>query len=185
MSRRSVGNTSKQPHFHSSSTRNKLAASQHRRTLTITNNLGRLAADLDLAWHAHDTDPRLKKRILRALIEDIVVDIDDDRHEVACVIHWKGGLHSGARVPRRRRGQDGSQTSADVVDGVSQLARICDDKLVAAYLNRNGILTARGNRWNHTAESSVRTYRGIPVHCPQTQQADGGMNLTSAASYYT
>ena len=146
-------------------------------------DLGRLEADLDCAWHAPDTDPRLKKRILGALIEDIVVDIDDDRHEVACVIHWKGGLHSEARVPRRRRGQNGSHTSADVVDAVRQLARICDDKLIAAYLNRNGILTARGNRWNHTAVTSVRTYRGIPVYRPQTQQAEGWMNLTAAAAY--
>ena len=70
-------------------------------------DLGRLEADLDRAWHAPDADPRLKKRILRALIEDIVVDIDDGRHEVACVIHWKGGLHSEVRVARRRRGQSG------------------------------------------------------------------------------
>ena len=34
-------------------------------------DLGPLEADLDSAWHAPDTDPRLKKRILRALIEDI------------------------------------------------------------------------------------------------------------------
>ena len=87
-------------------------------------DLERLEADLDRAWHAPDTDPRLKKRILRALIEDIIVDINDDRHEVACVIHWRGGLHSEARVPRRRRGQNGSHTSADVVDAVRQLARI-------------------------------------------------------------
>ena len=31
-------------------------------------DLERLEADLDRAWHAPDTDPRLKKRILRALI---------------------------------------------------------------------------------------------------------------------
>ena len=65
----------------------------------------------------------------------------------------------------------------------SPVARICDDKLIAAYLNRNGILTARGNRWNHTAVTSVRTYRGIPVYCPQTQQAEEWMKLTAAAAY--
>ena len=146
-------------------------------------DLGRLEADLDRAWHAPDADPRLKKRILRALIEDIVVDIDDGRHEVACVIHWKGGLHSEVRVARRRRGQSGSHTSTDVVDAVRHLARICDDKLIAAYLNRNGILTARGNRWSRMAVTSVRTYRGIPVYCPQRQQAEGWMNLTTAAAH--
>ena len=146
-------------------------------------DLGRLEADLDHAWHAPYTDPRLKKRILRALIEDVVVDIDDARSEVTCAIHWKGGLHSEVRVPRRRRGQSGSHTNADVVDVVRHLARICDDKLIAAYLNRNGILTGRGNRWNRGAVTSLRTYRKIPVYCPRRQQADGWMNLTTAAAH--
>ena len=109
--------------------------------------------------------------------------IDEGRHEVACVIHWKGGLHSEVRVARRRRGQNASHTSPEVVDAVRQLARICDDRVIAGYLNRAGILTARGNRWSHTAVTSVRTYRGIPVYCPQTQQAEGWMNLTAAAAH--
>ena len=87
------------------------------------------------------------------------------------------------RVPRRRRGQSGSHTSADVVDVVRHLARICDDTLIAAYLNRNGILTGRGNRWSRMAVTSMRTYRGIPVYCPQRQQAEGWMNLTTAAAH--
>ena len=146
-------------------------------------DLGRVEADLDRAWHAPDTDPRLKKRILRALIEDVVVDIDDGPNEVTCAIHWNGGLHSEVRIPRRRRGQSGSHTNADVVDAVRQLARICDDKFIAAYLNRNGTLTARGNRWNRMAVTSLRTYRGIPVYSRQTQQAEGWMNLTTAAAH--
>ncbi len=146
-------------------------------------DLDSLEIDLDRAWHAPDADPRLKKRILRALIEEIVVDLDDEQHEVACTIHWKGGIHSELRVPRRRRGQKGSDTSADVVDAVRHLARLCNDTRIAAYLNRNGIVTGRGSRWSSMAVTSLRTYRRIPVYSSDTQQADGWMHLTAAAAY--
>ena len=91
-------------------------------------DLGSLDVDLEAAWHSPETDARLKKRILRALIEEILVEIDVDRSEVELVIHWKGGLHSVRRIRRRRRGQGGPRTSADVVEAVRQLAYLCRDK---------------------------------------------------------
>ena len=50
-----------------------------------------LAADLELLWHGAETDARLKKRIIRTLIHDVVVDVDAQAGEVILVIHWKGG----------------------------------------------------------------------------------------------
>ena len=47
---------------------------------------------------------------------------------------------------RRRRGQSATHTSKDVVDAVRVLARICPDDLPANVLNRNRLLTGRGNR---------------------------------------
>ena len=48
-----------------------------------------LASDLEALWP--DADARLRKRIVRALIQEVVVDVDDAAAEVALVIHWKGG----------------------------------------------------------------------------------------------
>ena len=143
--------------------------------------LGDLHAELDQAWHSPHADQRLRKRILRTLIEEVVVDLAE--REVVLVIHWKGGLHSELRVPRRRRGQSGAHTSTEVVDAVSQLARICKDKAIAGYLNRNAIFTARGNRWGAMAVASLRNKRGIEVHTSERQQAGGWMNLTQAAAH--
>jgi len=36
----------------------------------------RLAADLESVWDAPGTDLRLKQRIVRTLVEEIVVDVD-------------------------------------------------------------------------------------------------------------
>jgi hypothetical protein len=70
-----------------------------------------------------------------------------------------------------------------VVDAIRELARISNDRAIAGYLTRNGLLTARGNRWSAMAVTSLRNHRGIPVYAPDTQQAEGWMNLTVAAAH--
>jgi hypothetical protein len=147
------------------------------------NHLGGLAADLEDVWSSPETDVRLKTRIIRTLIEEVVVEIDVAQSEVALVTHLKGGVHSELRVPRRRRGQAGPRTGTDIVEAIRQLVFICDDKLVASILNRNGIVTARGHRWSRMAITSLRNKRGIAVHSPERQRAEGWMNLTEAAAH--
>ena len=62
-----------------------------------------LAEDLEALWCRPDTDTQLKKRIVRTLIREVVVDIDAAASEVVLLIHWKGGVHTELRLPRRRR----------------------------------------------------------------------------------
>jgi DNA invertase Pin-like site-specific DNA recombinase/ribosomal protein L28 len=157
-------------------------AQVHEQVEPDRDHLGALSADLTDAWNSSETDVRLKKRIVRTLIEEIVVDIDVDRSDIALVIHWKGGVHSELRSPRRRRGQAGPRTGTDVVEAIRQLALICDDKMVASVLNRNGLVTAQGHRWSRTAIASLRNKRGIAVHSLARQHVEGWMNLTEAAA---
>jgi len=85
--------------------------------------LRRLADDLPRVWHAPETDVRLKKRIVRALLEEIIADVDRDTNEVVLVLHWKGGVHCELRVPttahRResapyREGHRGGRAAVDL-----------------------------------------------------------------------
>jgi hypothetical protein len=46
-----------------------------------------LARDLKAAWIAPTSDARLKKRIVRTLIREVIADIDDEAAEVVLVIH--------------------------------------------------------------------------------------------------
>ena len=100
--------------------------------------LALLGANLKMVWSAPTTDARLKKRIVRTLIHEVVADIDDDASEIVIVVHWTGGVHSEIRLPKRRRGQRNS-TSADIIAAVAQLALIASDDLIAGLLNRNGL----------------------------------------------
>lgn len=140
-----------------------------------------LAADLEAVWRDQQTDARLKKRIVRALIHDIVVDIDDKAAEVVAVIHWKGGVHTELRLPRRRRGQNATHTPKEAVDAVRVLARICTDRSIASFLNRNGMLTGRGNRWTQERVSALRSHQGIPRYLPEQRADQPWLNLTEAA----
>jgi DNA invertase Pin-like site-specific DNA recombinase len=140
-----------------------------------------LAADLDAVWNGPHADIRLKKRLVRTLIHEIVVDTDAAAGEVILVIHWKGGVHTELRLPRRRRGQNSAHTSADIIEAVRRLARICPDDLLANFLNRNRLLTGRGNRWTRERVVSLRAKHDIPCYDRDRRTSEGWMNLTEAA----
>ena len=80
-----------------------------------------LADNLQAVWTAPTTDARLKKRIVRTLIHEVIADIDADASQIVLIIHWIGGVHTELRLPRRRRGQRNS-TPPDIVKAVKQLA---------------------------------------------------------------
>jgi len=141
-----------------------------------------LATELEAVWNFCETDVRLKKRIIRTLIHEIAVDVDADAGEVILAIHWKGGVHTELRLPRRRRGQNSSQTSTESIDAVRVLVRICSDDLIAGVLNRNGLRTGCGNRWTRDRVTSLRSHHQIPCYAIERRKSEGWMNLTEAAT---
>ena len=117
----------------------KIAAHDAAKVATAADpaSLAVLAVDLKTVWTAPSTDARLKKRIVRTVIHEVVADIDADAAEIVLLVHWVGGAHSEIRLPKRRRGQRTS-TSADVIAAVRQLVLIANDNVIAGVLNRNG-----------------------------------------------
>src|ERR671910_227068 len=57
---------------------------------TDTPDFAGLAEDLSAAWNAPGTTTRTRQRLVRALIQDIVADVDEATREVVLVIH-RGG----------------------------------------------------------------------------------------------
>jgi DNA invertase Pin-like site-specific DNA recombinase len=139
-----------------------------------------LGANLETVWSAPTTDARLRKRIARTLIHEVVADIDDTMSEIVIVIHWSGGVHSEIRLPKRRRGQRNS-TSADIIAAVRELALIAGDDLIAGLLNRNGLKTGHGNRWTRERVTSLRSHHRIPVFKAAEDGIEPWLNLSDAA----
>ncbi len=139
-----------------------------------------LAADLKAVWKDPQTDARLKKRIVRTLIQEIIADIDGDASEIVLLIHWAGGVHTELRLPKRRKGQRNS-TPADVIVAVRQLVLIANDDLIAGILNRNGLMTGHGNRWTRERVTALRSHHKIPVFRAGTDGDVPWLNLSQAA----
>jgi hypothetical protein len=143
-------------------------------------SLATLAADLKSVWTAPSTDARLKKRIVRTVIHEVIADIDAEAAEIVLLVHWIGGVHSEIRLPKRRRGQRNS-TAADVIAAVRQLVLIANDDLIAGILNRNGLVTGYGNRWTRERVTSLRSHHRIPVYKSADDGIEPWLNLSNAA----
>ena len=151
----------------------------------VPGSFASLAEDLRSVWRAPNTNARLKKRIVRILIHEVVADIDvsaaNGPGEVVLFVHWMGGAHTELRLPRRRRGER-KGTPVETVEAVRQLVRIANDDLIAGLLNRNGLRTVNGNRWTRERVCSLRTYRKIPVFRPDPDGVEPWLTLNKAAA---
>lgn len=156
-----------------------------RQTMTMPGKQDFLALSDKFAvvWDHPATDVKLKKRIIRTLIEEVLVDTDSHRGVVDVVIHWKGGIHSELQIRRRKRGQHGLTTPENVVGIIKDLVKVYTDEMIANILNRNGYRTGRNNRWNRQRVESFRLKRKIPKCTPQRKAEQGWMNLTEASEY--
>ena len=123
-----------------------------------------LAADLSMAWSAPGTSMPARQRLVRALIVDIVADVDEAAREVVLVIHWKGGQHSQLRVKKPRTGEHGCQTPEDTLAVMRSMAGRWDDEHIAASLNRTGLQTGQGKTWTAHRVGSLRRVRDIHAY---------------------
>jgi excisionase family DNA binding protein len=144
-------------------------------------SLMRLADDLESAWKAPGTDLRLKQRILRTLIEEIIVDVDQPTNQVVMLIHWSGGRHTELRVTKPKTGEHGHKTAAEAVEVVKQMAGQYPDDIIASTLNRLGFLTGCGNSWKKHLVCSLRSKLDLPTYNPNNTQAPAALTAEQAA----
>ncbi|MQW87603.1 recombinase family protein, partial [Sinorhizobium saheli] len=123
-----------------------------------------LAENLSAAWNAPDVTMRARQQLLRTLIADIIVDVDDAIRDVVLTIHWRGGQHSELRVRKPRSGEHGSTTAEDALEVMRSMAGRWSDEHIAATLNRMGFPTGQGKTWTAHRVRSVRYVRGIDAY---------------------
>jgi len=130
-----------------------------------------LAADLAAAWSAPGVTTRSRQHLIRALISDIVADIDDATREVVLTIHWRGGQHSQLRVRKPQTGEHGCQTPEQALAVMERMATRFSDADIAATLNRMGVRTGQNKTWTAHRVASIRRVRGI--HAFRSAEKDG------------
>lgn len=139
-----------------------------------------LAQDLNAAWNAPGVTMRARQRLLRALIADIIADVDEATREVILTIHWRGGHHSQLRIRKLKSGEHGRRTSEEALAVIGSMASRWSDEDIAASLNRMGMRTGQQNTWTAFRVGSVRRERGI--HAYRSAEKNGEwLTMTEAA----
>ena len=139
-----------------------------------------LGADLAQAWESSGVTPETRKRILRLMIREIIVDMTED--SLPMIIHWVGGDHTRLTVKKNKAGRTRWVIAGETLDLVRVLARQMPDQNIAAILNRSGRVTGKGLTWNRSRVCSLRSRNQIPVYRPGVRQERGGhrqVNLLS------
>jgi DNA invertase Pin-like site-specific DNA recombinase len=121
-----------------------------------------LGRDLAAVWHHPAAAAELKKRLLRAVLREIVIEDNAEGSEHVLRLHWQGGVHTTLRVKRNGTGQHRRVTTGDVRAIISELSKVCTDPTIAATLNRLGYRTGTGKTWRAHSVANVRHYHRLP-----------------------
>jgi excisionase family DNA binding protein len=131
-----------------------------------------LAQDLPAIWNSPSTDLRLKQRLVRIVVDEMVVDVDEKSNEVVLVLHWAGGRHSELRVKKNGIGKHRRCTSIEAIAVIGQMAERFSNEQIAATLNRLGLRTGADNTWNEARVRSAREYQKLPAFDPNHPRQD-------------
>ena len=139
-----------------------------------------LAHDLPAVWNA-STDMRLKQRIVRLVLREIMADVDEQSRQVTLVLHWAGGRHSEVRWIKKKVGLH-ERSNLTAVEVIRQMASEFPDEDIALTLNRRRLRTGSGHSW--TAERVAYTRKNHNL--AEFQEADPGeptLTLQQAAKW--
>ena len=124
---------------------------------------------------------RTRQRLVRALITEIVADVDEAVGEIVLVIHWQGGQHSELRVRKPKTGEHGCGTPEQALAVMRTMAGRWSDQDIAASLNRMGLPTGQGKTWTARRVGDIRRVNSI--HGYLSAEKDGEwLTLRDAAA---
>ena len=138
-----------------------------------------MGADLEAAWHHPAATAATRKRIIRAVLREVMARVEDD--QIQLLLHWQGGDHTTLTVKQNRRGQTRWTVEPETIDLIRACARLMPDKAIAGMLNRTGKRTGRLNGWTQSRVRGFRNTHGIAVFVDGEWAERGEVTLTEAA----
>jgi hypothetical protein len=136
-----------------------------------------LGDDLAVGWQQPAASVALKKRMVRTVLQESIIDTTPEPPEHRLTLHWHGGVPPERRVPRHRVGPHRSVTAPKVLALIGALSKVCQDQTSAATLHRLGYRTAPGKTWRAHSGARRRSTHRLP-HVTQGQE---GLPLAQAA----
>jgi DNA invertase Pin-like site-specific DNA recombinase len=134
--------------------RTSLSEAQQRQLLALGN-------DLRTLWNHQGASSELKKRIVRTVLHEIIIQDNPQGREHIVHLHWKGGVHTELRVARNSTGKHHRITDEKALDLIRELSKVSNDQGIAATLNRLGYRTGAGKSWRVHSVQNTRHYYGL------------------------
>lgn len=121
-----------------------------------------LCERLPEVWEHPQTDPIIKKRIIRLMIEEVIMRLDEAEPMLDMTIHWKGGIHTQVRFKKPTKGDPSyNKTEDNVVELLQKLAPHHTDEEIARILNCHRLKTGLGNDWTRVRVRGLRANNKI------------------------
>lgn len=136
-----------------------------------------LGRDLPSLWNHDSATTNIKKRILRTVLEEIVISDDESRTNHQLALHWKGGVHTELSVVRNLPGNKYCETSTTALELIEELSKVCSDQAITATLNRLGLKTGAGKTWRLHSVYNARYLHRLTNH----RQASRWLTVQQAA----
>lgn len=138
--------------------------------------LRQLVSNLPALWRAPETTAEERKRLLRCLVGEVILERDDGARGAGGVtsvrIGWRSGAWSELAVHRPTSGEHG-QTADATLQRIRALAERESDDRIAALLNDEGLTTQQGLPWTYQRVQRLRRYQEIPTACPLVPRGAG------------
>jgi predicted DNA-binding transcriptional regulator AlpA len=147
--------------------------------------LAHAGADLRAVFDAPSTARRTRKLLLRALIAEVEVTVDDEHTTATVRVRWEGGATTElAPLTLRRQGQTYRVTDDEIVELVRRLAAHYNDATIAGILARQHRRTATGLPVTGDRVRQLRVARHIPAYTPTLTppSGDGAPTLSVPAA---
>jgi DNA invertase Pin-like site-specific DNA recombinase len=121
--------------------------------------LRKLGEDFESVWHDSHCTPLIRKKIIRTVIQEVIVTYSEETNDLKFIIHWQGGCHTSFTMQKVKSGC--YRTDKNDIEIIRKMSIRYGDDEIARVLNKLGRRTGRGNRWNEGRVSACRSRAGI------------------------
>jgi DNA invertase Pin-like site-specific DNA recombinase len=132
-------------------------------------------------WQSDRCANSLRKKIIRTVIREVIVDLNEDSQHLEFIIHWQGGCHTVFEMLKPPSGV-GRKTNEEDLEIIRKMSVGYGDADIARVLNKLQRTTATGKRWNQHRVETIRGKYGIAGHTQKVEHPDV-LTLGGAAKY--
>lgn len=125
-------------------------------------------------------DARARQRLVRLLIEKVVIYIDETTNEFVLLLHWIGGRHTEVRLARRETERHPPGPELDAAKILRKLGGHWPDRELEVTLNGMRCRTADGETWT-TVRVAVLGYRLAIPPCDPDGENPKTISVDAAA----